>query len=238
MAISAFKRYELKFLLTRNQYKELLPDIAKYMQPDLYCQDNAYYGIYNIYYDTPDNAIILASLAKPYHKEKFRMRCYDSPARPDSIVFLELKKKTANIVHKRRATMTLAQANAFIDEGIRPPYKSYMNEQVLHEISYFLSCNEVHPTTYIGYKRKAFFGKDNSDFRITFDYDIFSRREALRLDQSCYGDALLPNDTLLMEVKITGAVPIWLADRFSDLQIYKTSFSKYGTDYVRRQSLC
>jgi len=238
MAITAFKRYELKFVLTKIQYRALLPDIAKYMQPDLYCQDNAFYGIYNIYYDTPDNAIILASLAKPYHKEKFRMRCYDSPARPDSTVFLELKKKTASIVHKRRATMTLAQANDFIEKGVMPPHKSYMNEQVMHEISYFLACNEVHPASYIGYKRKAFFGKGDPDFRITFDYDIFTRRECLGLDQPCYGEALLPDDTLLMEVKITGAVPLWLADRFSELQIYKTSFSKYGTEYVRRQSLC
>ena len=34
-----------------------------------------------------------------------------------------------------------------------------------------------------------------------------------------------------MEVKISGAMPMWLAQQLAALRIYKVSFSKYGTAY-------
>jgi hypothetical protein len=34
-----------------------------------------------------------------------------------------------------------------------------------------------------------------------------------------------------MEVKISDSVPEWLINKLSELQIYKTSFSKYGRAY-------
>ena len=42
-----------------------------------------------------------------------------------------------------------------------------------------------------------------------------------------------------MEVKIVGAMPLWLADAMARLQIRRISFSKYGTAYKRyiRQKL-
>ena len=34
-----------------------------------------------------------------------------------------------------------------------------------------------------------------------------------------------------MEVKVSNAIPDWLVKKLSELQIYKTSFSKYGRAY-------
>ena len=34
-----------------------------------------------------------------------------------------------------------------------------------------------------------------------------------------------------MEVKVSDAVPEWLVNKLSELNIYKTSFSKYGKAY-------
>ena len=36
-----------------------------------------------------------------------------------------------------------------------------------------------------------------------------------------------------MEVKILGAIPLWLVEILSDLSIYSTKFSKYGNEYMR-----
>ena len=35
-----------------------------------------------------------------------------------------------------------------------------------------------------------------------------------------------------MEVKILDAIPMWLAEIFSELKIYNTHFSKYGNEYM------
>ena len=93
MAICSFARKEIKFLLSMEQYHGLMEVIGEHMNPDKYCVGGKEYGIYNIYYDTPDDFLIRESLSKPYYKEKIRLRSYYSPADDDSPVFLEIKKK-------------------------------------------------------------------------------------------------------------------------------------------------
>ena len=72
MAIETFQRQEIKFLLNEVQYQALTEQLEQYMNPDPYCVGGKDYGIYNIYYDTPDDYLIRTSLAKPYYKEKIR----------------------------------------------------------------------------------------------------------------------------------------------------------------------
>lgn len=232
MAINTFKRYEMKFILSREQFNVLQSKIPEYMNPDEYCSNGTTYNIYNIYYDTPDNKLIRTSLSKPCYKEKLRLRSYTTPTSMDSKVYLELKKKTAGIVHKRRAAMTLKEAYEFIGAGKRPAAKSYMGKQVINELDYFLRQNKVFPAAYISYTRMAFFGKNDKDFRITFDSSITTRRNDPCLEKGCYGDQLLENGQYLMEVKISRAVPFWLAQLLAELKVYKTSFSKYGAEYT------
>ena len=42
---------------------------------------------------------------------------------------------------------------------------------------------------------------------------------------------LLNEGVWLMEIKCAGAMPMWLVRVLSEKKIYKTSFSKYGTEY-------
>jgi len=238
MAIASFKRYELKFLIDGRQYRAILPKILEYMKPDDYCTGGRDYRIFNIYYDTDDNRIIRSSLDKPYHKEKLRLRSYTSPTPPDGEVFLEIKKKTGGIVHKRRAAMTLGEAYRFVETGEPPDKADYMNTQILREIGFFIRQNPVHPAAYIAYRRKAFFGKTDRNFRITFDYDIRMRRDNIGLEKECSGKALIGDDRYLMEIKISDAVPLWLSRLLAQEEIYRTSFSKYGSEYTRSKSIC
>lgn len=232
MAINTFKRNELKFLLSDEQYIKLVPIISQYMNPDEFCVGGKEYGIYNIYYDTDDNYLIRTSLEKPYYKEKIRLRSYYSPAKPDDKVFLEIKKKIGGIVTKRRASMTLEQAEAFLQFGKRPPKsEKFIQNQVIDELVTFLNIYHVRPAQYISYQRSAFFGKDDKNFRLTFDRKITTRRYDLTLAEESYGSQIIQPDQHLMEVKIIGAMPIWLAHALSDLGIFKTSFSKYGRGF-------
>lgn len=233
MAITTFKRYELKFMLNQDQFDALIPSISVYMDPDGHCQNGKEYTIYNIYYDTHDNHLIRHSLSKPYYKEKIRLRSYALPKSLEDEVFLELKKKIGGLVNKRRIILPLKEAYEFIRSGKCPETIQPRYQQVAHEIEYFLSCHNVQPATYIRYKRKAFFGKEDKDFRITFDYDIRTRRTELFLEKSDCGDPLLEKGQYLMEVKISTSVPLWLSRTLSDLRIYKTHFSKYGKEYEK-----
>jgi len=234
VAIKSFKRYEKKYLLDNEHYDRLVPRLLEHMNIDEHCSESGTYNIYNIYYDTDNSDVIRHSISKPYYKEKLRLRSYNAPKGPEDKVFLELKKKIGGIVNKRRVVLTLGEAVQFLEKGVKPASEDFRARQILNEVEYYLSRNEVHPAVYIGYQRKAFFGKENKDFRLTFDSKILTRRKDLFLESGCYGKDILEENHYLMEVKILGAVPLWFAEILSDLSIYSTHFSKYGQEYMDR----
>lgn len=100
---------------------------------------------------------------------------------------MEIKKKYDGLVNKRRTALSLDEAYVFADTGIRPEKKAYMNAQVVREIAYFLEHRRVSPKLYIAYDRVAYFEKGNDDLRISFDRNIRTRRNELRLESGDYG---------------------------------------------------
>lgn len=223
MAIqTVFKRYEVKFLLTKEQKARLLPQIEKYMQLDKYGRTL----IKNLYFDTDTYRLIRRSLEKPDYKEKLRIRSYGETT-PDSTVFVELKKKYNGVVYKRRIPMQEQWAMAWLRDGGDGP-----QAQIAEEIRYFAGYYEtLHPTVYLSYEREAYYCKEGSDLRVTFDDNILCRQEELSLCAENYGAPLLPRGQVLMEVKCPGGIPLWLTSLLSREKLYKTSFSKYGTAY-------
>lgn len=232
MAIETFNRVEEKYMITINQYNKICKVINEYMEADSYNLDDKSYVISNIYYDTPDNNLIRTSLEKPKYKEKIRLRAYGMP-NENGKVFLEIKKKYYGIVNKRRTTLGLKEAYKFIDDRIMPDKREYINSQVLNELDYALKLYNVVPKVYIAYDRRAFFGKDDSNFRVTFDANIRTRRYNVKLEAGDYGERLLPDGVMIMEVKYSERMPLWLVGVLNENKIYKTSFSKYGTEYIK-----
>ncbi len=231
MAIEVFNRYETKYLIDTATYNKISDTIKAYTTPDSYSKGDSFYTISNIYYDTKDSSLIRNSLSKPIYKEKLRLRSYGTPKEYQP-VFLEIKKKYNGIVNKRRCTIKIPEAAELVEKHIYPEIEDYMNTQVLNEIYYLTGNYKLQPMVYISYKRKAFFGKEDKDLRITFDTDILTRRYNLSLEKGSYGTPLLDSRLWLMEVKCSGALPLWLTRLLSENGIYKTSFSKYGTEYI------
>lgn len=239
MAIEVFNRYEIKYLMDSETCQKVQQQLVEYMELDEYNKNHPFYTICNIYYDTDDNQLIRHSLSKPKYKEKLRLRGYGVPNLEDK-VYLEIKKKVNGLVNKRRTKLVLSEAYEFAETRVKPELKSYMNRQVLNEIDYLINLYKPKPKLYLAYDRKAFFGINNRDLRITFDTNIRSRREDLRLEAGDHGRNLLPSDDLwLMEVKAEKTIPIWLSKLLSEYKLFKTSFSKYGTEYktLIRESL-
>ncbi len=220
---TVFKRYEMKYLLTQEQKTAVLLAMQPFMKRDHYGKTT----IRNIYYDTDHYLLIRRSIEKPVYKEKLRIRSYKQ-ANDDSTVFVELKKKYKSVVYKRRIALPQDQALAWM-QGNKPCRKQ---TQIADEIDYFLQYYQsLQPAVFLSYEREAYYALDGSDFRITFDENILARQEELSLQAEVYGTSLLPEGKVLMEIKCSGGIPLWMTEVLSAQHIYKTSFSKYGTAY-------
>ena len=240
MAISTFKRYEKKFLINTEQLNELLPFFLEYMELDDYCKknENGKYTIYNIYYDTENSDVIRECSNTRSYKEKMRLRSYYPVTSDTDKVFVELKKKESGVGNKRRIKVPYKEAVDLIDHGILPPSidpDKFLPNQVAKEIARYLAVYPVKPTVYLQYDRIAMFGKNDSGFRLTIDDNIRTRRENFAFGPREDDFLLLEEGQYVLEVKFLGAMPMWMARKFSDMGLYTRGFSTYGAEYKTRE---
>ncbi len=217
MSISVFKRYELKYILSRKQYNNIIQEIQQRLIPDKYGKTT----IQSLYFDRDDNLLIRRSIEKLAYKEKLRLRSYGLVSKNDP-VFFELKKKSEGVVFKRRIKVTTEDVSN----------NNFGDSQIANEIKYFMSYyGNLHPKMLILYDRSAYLGED--ELRVTFDENIRYRTTRLSLSDGLDGILLSKNDLILMEIKMNKAMPIWFSKLLSQEKIYKTSFSKYGEAYKK-----
>ena len=218
-----FERYEFKFIIKAEQKESILKGIEDYMSLDKYGRS----AICSLYFDTDDYRLIRRSIERPVYKEKLRLRSYGR-AYGDSLVYAELKKKYKSVVYKRRLPIMENEAVNWLCNGKGSKERS----QISAEIEYFLQYyGSLSPKVFLSYEREAYFMKAGGDFRLTFDDSILCRETELTLNSAPYGTAVLPPDRVLMEIKCSGGIPLWMTELLSRNKIYKTSFSKYGTAY-------
>jgi len=220
---STFKRYEKKYIVTREQYAALINVLSRYMEPDSFGE----YLVQNLYYDTDGWDVIRASIEKPAYKEKMRLRWYGE-MNQESELFLELKKKYKGVVYKRRLAIPVKKLPTGSVREIVPEGGS----QIARELDFYMKANAVSGKIYISYWRCAFVGAEDRELRVTFDTDIGFRLDCLDCFHPGDGHFILPQDKMLMEVKTPGGIPVWLARALCENKIFPTAFSKPGVCYM------
>lgn len=223
LSSQSFARIEMKYFLNDEQYEAWKHVLRSHMTLDEYGLS----AIHSIYFDTDDYAMIRHSLEKPAYKEKLRLRGYGRVTE-NSPVYVEIKKKYDGIVYKRRQEATLPQAREWLLGSGRMP----ADTQIAREITYLADFYRPSPKIYIGYDREAYFGREDPALRLTLDSNLRFRTDHLDLAQGGGGQRMLDEPLHLMEVKIPGAIPLWMLRAMEELSIRPTSFSKYGYCYV------
>lgn len=244
MAQEVFNRYELKYIMDKELFEKVYEMINEHLILDVYGDNGGHYTVVNLYFDTPEFFFNQQIIAREPFRQKLRLRIYDG-AGPDDPSFIEIKKKYDGIVNKRRTVAKLHNSNKYL--GLIDGEKSGLdfavsNRQVLNEIEMFRNIYNLEPKMVLAYDRQAFHSAEESGVRVTFDQNIRCRWEDFDLSHGGYGDLFVPEDFVIMEVKVLDAVPIWLVEMFNKFNIHKQRFSKYshavewkeknGTDYV------
>ena len=227
--IETFKRFENKYLISIDEYEKLMELLSPYLVKDKYYD----YNIRSVYLDTPNYDLINKSLEKPIYKEKIRIRSYGKASNNDN-VFFEVKKKYMGITNKRRIITTYDELNNYFENNIIP---KTINEQIFNELDYYMKYYDLKPSVYISYNRLSYFSKDNENLRITFDKDLKYRLYDLDLSID-HNDKQIIENKYIMEIKTLDSFPLWLVKILSTLKIYPTSFSKYGSIYLKEMVTC
>ncbi|MBR6950547.1 MAG: polyphosphate polymerase domain-containing protein [Oscillospiraceae bacterium] len=223
MAISVMQRYEMKYLLNPWQTDLFRRRLEGRMRLDGY----GLTSIASLYYDTPSFRLIRASLDAQEYKEKIRLRSY-GPATEQTPVFLELKRKYEGVVYKRRVQSTVPDVSRFF-AGI----DTLGSGQIQKELACFRDhYRPLVPVCLVVYDREAYF-EPGGDLRLTIDRCPRYRMEDLTLTGSLDGKPLLDDGWSILEIKVQGALPLWLSSILSAGEIFKSSFSKYGEAYRR-----
>ncbi len=221
---SIFNRVEEKYMITEDQLQAITPTVLRYMHGDEFGLST----ICSLYFDTPDMRIIRASIdaRKNSYKEKLRLRCYGIPT-DDSASFVELKKKYLGTVYKRRFQMPYRSAMNFLTGHAPAP-----DTQMGREVAYFLDFYPgIRPTIDIFCERIALFGNDDDDLRLTVDRDLRYRMDDLDLRKGSEGSPIIDKGLYIMEIKASGAFPLWLTELLDRYRIYPRKFSKYRTAF-------
>lgn len=225
--METFRRVEIKYLLSPTEYRNLLALIQPNIEKDRYFASTNC----SIYFDTDNKDLVIHSMEKPLYKEKLRIRSYNVPTLDDDI-FIEIKRKFDGIGSKRRIAVKLKDFYRYLDTG----ELDSTSPQIKSEIDYCINYYGLKPKLFLAYDRNSYCDRKTKAFRLTFDRNIRSREDDLRLESGDYGSPYFEQEHIMMETKTLDAYPLWFSQALSSLKIYPVSFSKYGKVYQKRLS--
>lgn len=226
MAKEIFSRYEMKYLIPFHTYEALVNELTPYMRYDRF-GDEGKYNIVSLYFDSPDQKIYYETRNKLKFRQKLRLRIYDG-AGLDDAAFFEVKQKYNNVVNKRRTQIKLRDAYQYLS-GADISELDISNAQIMAEVNNFKEIYDLQPEVIVSYDRQAFHGIYDEDLRVTFDYNLMCRSDDLHIENGPQGEHFVEPEQVILEVKVSHSVPLWLSRLLADFECPKKSVSKFCT---------
>jgi SPX domain protein involved in polyphosphate accumulation len=98
----------------------------------------------------------------------------------------------------------------------------------MQEIYAFLWQYDLHPACVVRYERQAFIGTDyDLGLRVTFDTSLSYQTRQLILHEKADSLPILPQDNVVMEIKVNERIPYWLTELIAAYNLNMVRISKY-----------
>ncbi|OQY44389.1 MAG: hypothetical protein B6242_12905 [Anaerolineaceae bacterium 4572_78] len=231
--IQKFNRYELKYIITLEQYHNLAHELTTYIQPDLHGDTRGRYTVTSLYYDSANYKAYWDKIEGHRYRRKVRIRIYGNPIITDETpCFVEIRERLNKSVRKRRAKLAYQAAIKLCHDGEMVTSDSPDEQKTIEEVLYLYNVLHLQPMCLVRYHRLAFNGsKYDSGLRVTFDTHLTYRTHALNMqaEQSTENHFFLPPQRIILEVKINERVPYWLVELLGKYHCHVQAISKYCT---------
>ena len=230
--IKEYSRYELKYLLNKEQCATLSKLMAGYMTLDAHGDAQGRYAITSLYYDTVDYKAYWDKVEGHKFRRKVRVRLYgDRVIGPDSQCFVEIKQRINKTLQKKRVILPYETATALCGAGAEVQAElSEADRAVVSEVRYLQSTLQLQPACVVSYDRLAFEGSEyDPGLRVTFDTNLKGRVHDLSLlaEGSSENHYFIPPGWCVMEVKVNYRVPYWLTELVARYGCTLRRISKY-----------
>jgi len=233
MRVKDYSRFELKYVLSRDQYHQLTEVLATYLNPDTYGDSHGRYAITSLYYDSPDYRAYWDKIEGHRFRRKVRVRVYGRQnVTPESNCFVEIKQRINKTVQKKRVVLPYAQALALCGSG-QPVENANLSDTdlaTISEVQYLHHTQQLQPACIVGYDRIAFEGSTyDPSLRVTFDTNLHGRVHELSLAANGFDHNyfFMRPDQCVMEVKVNYRVPYWLTELIGRYHCTLRRVSKY-----------
>jgi hypothetical protein len=233
--IKDYSRYELKYLLTRNQSQQLIEALAGYMARDTHGDEFGCYPITSVYYDTEDYKAYWDKVEGHRFRRKVRVRVYSNQfVTPETDCFVEIKQRINKTLQKKRIILPYTTATALCTGSgtVVEEELSEADQAVVSEIRYLQETLQLRPACVVSYDRLAFDGSEyDPALRVTFDTNLKGRVHDLTLLSQSYSENrfFIPPAWCIMEIKVNYRVPYWLTELIGRYRCTLRRISKYCT---------
>ncbi|MCA2211251.1 polyphosphate polymerase domain-containing protein [Jidongwangia harbinensis] len=226
--LHAFNRYEIKYLLPSTDVPAVREELSGRMDADSHGGRRGY-GVWSVYYDTPDLRFYWEKIEGLRFRRKLRIRHYGdrSTIGDDTTVYVEIKQRVNRVTQKRRVALPYRSARELCDRRVlvdHDPAQRAFVEEVLELVSGL----DLRPVAMTGYQREAFVGRDaDAGLRVTLDHRVRGRDRDFHLGADAANRLIVPGRLAVAEFKANERVPYWLTDLAARSNLSVVRMSKY-----------
>ncbi|WP_151772655.1 polyphosphate polymerase domain-containing protein [Streptomyces abyssomicinicus] len=227
--LHAFNRFELKYLVPVEEAAGIRDELAGRMDRDLHSPVGGY-GVWSLYYDTPDLRFYWEKIEGLKFRRKLRIRHYGDldGVTDESPVCVEIKQRVNRVTQKRRITLGYGAARQLCD-GRQLIEHSAKESAFVQEVLELVVRLNLRPTAITGYQREALVGRDaDTGLRVTFDRRIRGRDRDFHFGTPRPENRFtVPPHLAVMEIKVNERTPHWITDLTARRNLNLVRVSKY-----------
>ena len=216
-----FQRFEIKYHTWYADFERGRESLSQIFQPDRHPE----YLVQSIYFDSPRYRFYQEKREGLYARVKPRLRIYRAATEGDVLgVFLELKYRADNRVHKQRVVLSEGEALAVLHGEI--PLR---DSEILAQFGYLSARYALSPCVNCIYKRVAYASQIYDGLRLTYDSQLRSSLaiHGLAAPSTRSPYAIDPREAVV-ELKYNRALPQLMIETIRNLGWTQATFSKYA----------
>jgi len=227
------ERYEMKYRLPPALAPMVREAVLPYVRPDS-ASARGPYLISSLYLDTPRFDFYNQTREEAARRFKLRIRRYVTGP-----YFVECKRRLKDVISKIRVAVP---QEAYPDVLLSPRgLEIARTERDRHHLEEFIRRMRTwgaEPICVVKYAREAFVSEVDDYGRVTFDVELCGRRAAgwhVPMHEPGWQPVDggirfgLPFSGVILELKCTTAVPLWMSDIVRRFGLIRTGFSKFCT---------